>query len=89
MGTHAIHSVTDQAHLDLKLENILVDANDDIRICDFSCAQPLAETQYQRHGTPDYMSPEAYSTKVNKDGYSGLKADIFSLGMILFFLAFG
>jgi len=34
------------------------------------------------------MSPEAYSTN-SKNGYNGLKADIFSLGMILFFLSFG
>jgi serine/threonine protein kinase len=71
------------------LENILLDSANNIRICDFSCAQPIMETQYRHQGTPDYMCPEALSTNVYKDGYNGLKADIFSLGMILFFLAFG
>jgi len=35
------------------------------------------------------MSPEAYDTQVYKVGYNGLKADIFALGLILFFISFG
>lgn len=78
-------------HRDLKLENILLNSNNtndeyDIRIADFGLAQQLKENEMLRHkcGTPTYIAPEI----LNGQEYS-YKADIFSLGSIMYNLVTG
>jgi protein-serine/threonine kinase len=40
-GVQAIHEETNTAHLDLKLDNILIGQDFKVKICDFGLAQPL------------------------------------------------
>lgn len=58
----------------------------EIRIADFGLAMRLNVKQvlFERCGTPTYIAPEVLRSK----GY-GLKADLFSLGSILFNLITG
>lgn len=69
-------------HMDLKMENILFVGNN-VKICDFGLACQ-GWYHYTMVGTFEYMSPEI----INGDIYS-FKTDIWSLGIILYFLVHG
>ncbi len=82
-GLSHIHK-ENYCHLDLKLENILLDDNFSIKIIDFGFSQFQKKNSKQLItkycGTPQHYSPEIYYEKP----YEGHKADIFSLGVCLF-----
>jgi 5'-AMP-activated protein kinase catalytic alpha subunit len=75
-------------HRDVKLDNILFDANGQIKICDFGISRVIrnpSEVIHEQCGTPAYVAPE-----IMKDqGYNGFKSDVWSLGIILFALVCG
>lgn len=69
-------------HRDLKPENILLDSNRNIKLADFGMAalQPADRWLNTSCGSPHYAAPEIiYGRK-----YRGDKADIWSVGIILF-----
>ena len=70
------------AHRDLKPENILLDKNMVLKITDFGLSGPLSEQLSSKVGTKSYCAPEIYT----KTTYEGGPADIFSAGVILFFM---
>jgi len=77
-------------HRDLKLENIVVDSQYNLKLCDFSLARTFAEgscvgVYYSRVGTERYMAPELVEGKP----YKGNTTDIFALGVVLFVLVTG
>jgi serine/threonine protein kinase len=67
-------------HRDIKMDNFLLDNEFNIKICDFgfSCYNKKYLDEYL--GTRKYMAPEI----VKGMAYDGIKADIFSLGILLF-----
>ncbi|XP_059625225.1 CBL-interacting protein kinase 2 [Cornus florida] len=77
-------------HRDLKLENLLLDENDNLKVSDFGLST-LAESKHHDGlfhtacGTPAYVAPEV----IGRKGYDGAKADIWSCGVILFILLAG
>ena len=76
-------------HLDLKLENILIDKDFNIKIADFGLSkQKTTENDgifKEAIGTTEYAPPQMF----RKPKYYGDKADIFSLGANLFILVIG
>lgn len=77
-------------HRDIKPENLLLDENENLKITDFGLSA-LAESKRQDGllhttcGTPAYVAPEV----INRKGYDGDKADIWSCGVVLFVLLAG
>lgn len=74
-------------HRDLKLENILLDKNNGVKIADFGFAalQPPGWKLARSCGTPHYAAPEV----IGGGEYNGPPADIWSCGIILFALLNG
>src|SRR5271165_688435 len=72
-------------HRDLKPQNILIDANDQLYVSDFGLAKSLEPDMTamthagQVLGTPRYMSPEQVEAKEIDQ-----RSDLYSLGMIFF-----
>ncbi|KRX09291.1 Protein kinase-like domain [Pseudocohnilembus persalinus] len=75
------------SHRDIKMENILLDENQNIKLIDFGFAIILPEFQKLNIfcGTPCYMSPEL----VNKQHYFGAPADIWAAGILLYVMLAG
>ena len=76
-------------HRDLKLENLLIDANGDVRLSDFGLAATVApdgsDLLLTRCGTPHYAAPEVLLERP----YDGFQADVWSCGVILYALLCG
>ena len=68
-------------HRDLKTQNILLDKNLDMKMCDFGLTKLKSELNAgsgQFAGTPCYMAPELFDRKFYDD-----KVDVFAFGTVL------
>ncbi|TYH65650.1 hypothetical protein ES332_D06G069600v1 [Gossypium tomentosum] len=76
-------------HRDLKPENLLLDSYGDLKVSDFGLSALLQQQGvgllHTTCGTPNYVAPEVLSYQ----GYDGAAADIWSCGVILFFIMAG
>ena len=81
-GFNSIHNA-EICNRDIKAENILLDTDDyNIKISDFGFSEDSSELLNGIYGTQQYMAPEIIMDKE----YDGKKADIFSLGVLLFYI---
>ena len=90
LGIKHIHSKR-IVHRDIKLENILIDLNNNIKICDFGIGRILKNEKqllYDKCGTPMYMAPEILLSSKTK-GYEGFPVDIWSSGISLYIMLSG
>ena len=81
LGVQYLHSKK-IVHRDLKLENIMINENLNVKIIDFGFSLfTLKNRKLSLHcGTPSYMAPEL----VAKEDYLGQPVDIWALGILLF-----
>ncbi|XP_071843197.1 serine/threonine-protein kinase SIK3-like isoform X2 [Apostichopus japonicus] len=85
-AVHFCHSLT-VVHRDLKAENLLLDENNNVKIADFGFSNFFKEGQFLKTwcGSPPYAAPELFEGKE----YNGPKADVWSLGVVLYVLVSG
>ncbi|WP_422123554.1 Stk1 family PASTA domain-containing Ser/Thr kinase [Planococcus sp. X10-3] len=83
---HAHHNQI--VHRDIKPQNILMDAEGNVKISDFGIAMALSATSYTQTnsvlGTVHYLSPEQA-----RGGNATKKSDIYSLGIVMYELLTG
>ena len=75
-------------HRDIKLDNILIDLNNNIKLCDFGVGKYISDNHellYDQCGTPAYIAPEV----VAGEGYEGFPVDLWSSGVVLYSLLMG
>ena len=86
-GLKYIHS-KNIVHRDIKLDNILIDLTNTIKICDFGVSRKLqnaSDTMHEKCGTPAYIAPEIFKGH----GYEGYACDIWSAGVTLYYMVGG
>ena len=83
-GLEYIHS-KGIAHLDLKPENLLIDEDFVLKIADFDLSQSVGEKSLISGGTIDFRAPEI----IERDCRNFYPADLYSAGVILYFLLTG
>ena len=73
-------------HRDIKLENVLLDTNNKVKLVDFGFSISCKEKKLHVFcGTPSYMAPEI----VKRKEYHGKPVDIWSMGVVLYALLCG
>lgn len=77
-------------HRDIKPSNIFIDQQNQIKVLDFGIAKVFGEGNGMTNtgiqiGTPNFMSPE----QVNSDKSIDHRSDIYSLGVLLYFMLTG
>lgn len=85
-GIKFLHSL-DIIHCDIKLDNILIDINHNVKIIDFDISIICEDNEYlsdDAFGTMQYIAPESYDLHI----YSK-KSDVWELGVVLYILITG
>ena len=85
LGVQALHKLG-VYHLDLKVDNIVLDKDYNPKICDFGFSTMERGILNYSVGTINYKPPQMFEIPIK---YTGEKADIFSLGCVLFALVVG
>jgi len=85
-GLQNIHS-KNIVHRDIKLDNILIDLLNTVKICDFGVSRLIkkGEVMHDQCGTPAYIAPEILRNK----GYEGFAVDVWSAGVVLYTMLAG
>lgn len=74
-------------HRDIKLDNILLDSNKNVKIVDFGFSVPFERDQLLKKacGSPSYAAPEI----VSRRQYSPTPVDVWSFGVVLYAMMCG
>jgi serine/threonine protein kinase len=78
-------------HRDIKPENIMLNSNYIAKLGDFSLSRKIDPNSFMktsRSGTLPYLSPECVKKKTKIKANQSEKLDIFSLGVVMYFLLF-
>jgi len=80
-------------HRDIKPENILIDENDNFKLCDWGLATRIRDNDEFNVGTEKYMAPECFLKNSNDEfiisKYDCKYSDYWSFGITLISLIFG
>lgn len=70
-GVDVLHTKALYAHLDIKLENILIGKDNKLKLCDFGFAQDIQTDITTKYGTESYIAPEI-ETRQPGQSYKGV-----------------
>lgn len=86
LGVQYLHS-RGMAHRDLKLENILIDEQMNVKLCDygFMCETKPASLSTTMCGSMRYVAPEV----LRGEGYHPMRTDVWALGIVLYGITTG
>jgi serine/threonine protein kinase len=86
-AVHYLHETKGICHRDIKLENVVLDADGNARLVDFGAAKEGGAHNFltSMQGTPAYMAPEVAQSRAHKGG----PADVWALGVLLYNLVSG
>ena len=90
-AVYYIHTHNKIIHMDIKQQNVLVDDYLNIKLTDFSvsvCYKNMKKIDLPHVGTCYYMAPEVLR-KETINASDASKIDIYSIGVLLYLLAFG
>lgn len=89
-ATYELAARNGLSHLDIKPDNLVFDANFNLKLIDFGHTTSFREPINITTGTDQYMAPEVRRTLTGSRNsyYVPEKADIFDLGVCLFILMF-
>ncbi|KAK2953348.1 putative Protein kinase domain containing protein [Blattamonas nauphoetae] len=73
-------------HGDIKMENILIDADGHAKLCDFGAADSEDVSSSSSVMTHMYVSPQRMDSET---GRATCEGDVWSLGVVLYWLLFG
>ena len=78
-------------HRDIKPANVFVNDDGVFKLGDFGVARQIMDCTFQtRTGTPEYMAPEIYNGSMSATDFeSAHRADVYSVGMLLYWIANG
>lgn len=83
----ALHNKAGYAHMDIKLDNILISNEGNLKLCDFGLSTPATSLISKKLGTEAYMAPEIHYAR--QTPCVAKCTDIFSLGILFFIMTFG
>lgn len=66
-GVDCMHKLGEVAHLDLKLENILLTNDFRVKLCDFGFSQSTKYNCFKNLGTDGYKAPEIQKLSATED----------------------
>ncbi|GAA5994029.1 hypothetical protein JCM11641_000577, partial [Rhodosporidiobolus odoratus] len=92
LGLRYLHEEVNVAHRDIKLENIILATSGPfpkVQLADFGQSRSATQSFRSLNGTLQYMAPEQLVAWTRKGGYSGKRADMWSLGIVLALLLTG
>jgi serine/threonine protein kinase len=74
-------------HRDIKLDNILIDLHNNVKICDFGVSKIIkkGDIMHDHCGTPAYIAPEI----LRNQGYESFGVDVWSAGVVLYAMLSG
>jgi len=80
-----LHSSRQIVHGDIKLENILINGEENVKLTDFGLSRHASTALNHYCGSVEYSAPEVLTGKV----IDPFKTDIWSMGVVLYSLLFG
>ncbi len=76
------------AHLDIKPDNYVFTANNQLVYIDLGHAHECSEAINSRTGTDRYLAPEVQRACLTESFYDPCQVDIFNIGMMFFIILF-
>eukprot|EP00003_Mantamonas_plastica_P002157 TRINITY_DN115_c0_g1_i2.p1 TRINITY_DN115_c0_g1~~TRINITY_DN115_c0_g1_i2.p1 ORF type:complete len:531 (-),score=209.30 TRINITY_DN115_c0_g1_i2:47-1639(-) len=72
------------SHRDIKLENVLVNSDDTLKLCDFGFARVGVSAMHHFSGTKKYMAPEIFDAREYRTDYDPYKTDVWAAAVFLY-----